>query len=274
MHGRDHVDEDLSFGSRGDGFPAAFQIAVADELFDDAGAGCRCADATGMAGVVIKCGFEVLVLEVTARVFHRRQQARFGERLGRLGAALADFRCARGRNDGARDDRVGDLPVCHVHPAVIVNQIVFTLLAVFLALLANALPSLSSDGVHGRGELNVIMPLWMCDHADDVVDGVFCDGFPHARDDAGEHQSFVLVECAKDVRVNVLGRQDGGMSGDFAVIDHELGARVFRSRLGVDEPVHPPAAVHEPVEGVEVGFGDVPAVSTGVRGEFAFIQVL
>ena len=46
VHGRDHVDENLSFGSRGDGFPAAFQIAVADELFDDTGAGCRCADAS------------------------------------------------------------------------------------------------------------------------------------------------------------------------------------------------------------------------------------
>ena len=227
-----------------------------------------------MAGVVIKCGFEVLVLEVTARVFHRRQQARFSERLGRLGTVLADFRCARGRNDGARNDRIRDPLACHVHPAVIVNRIVFTLLAVFLALLANGLPSLRGDGVHGRGERDVIMPLWMCGHADDVVDGVFCDGFPHARDDAGEHQSFVFVECAKDVRVHVLGRQDGGMSGDLAVIDHELGTWVFRSRLGVDEPVHLPVAVHEPVEGVEVGFGDVPAVGTGVRGEFAFIQVL
>lgn len=111
-----------------------------------------------MAGVVIECGFEVLVLEVTARMFHRRQQARFGEWFGRLGAALADFRCACGRNDGARNDSIGNPLACHVHPAVIVNRIVFTLLADFLALLANGLPSLRGDGVHGRGELGVIMP--------------------------------------------------------------------------------------------------------------------
>lgn len=64
------------------------------------------------------------------------------------------------------------------------------------------------------------------------------------------------------------------MSGDFAVIDHELGTRVGRPCFGVDESVYSPVAVEKPVKCVEVGAGDVPAVGARVGGEFVLIQVL
>lgn len=80
----EHVDKLLAFCCADDVFSLALGVPVFDGFFDHGCAGCWCADASGMVGVVVDGGAQLLVFDSFSCVFHFSEESAVGVGFWRL----------------------------------------------------------------------------------------------------------------------------------------------------------------------------------------------
>ena len=278
---RDHVDQGLPLHGGAQLLALAFHVSGADQLLDHVGPGGRGADAAGMGFVVVQRGLEFLVLHPAARVFHRGEQRRLGERLRRLRLPLGQRRPAL--RDGRDGDSGGEVRGDDVARGLIIVILVF--------LRCSMLDGAPTEGyglVGAAGEpafafaqaasfvrmFFTPMRIGVRDGQRGVVHVVVAHSLPHAAHHTDQHEAFVLAEFVKHGHASLHGGKDGGMARNLRIVHRQLQARLDRQCARINKTCHKPLAFGKVAQRVQIIVGDVLRVSARIRGQTLLIERL